>query len=61
MIDRQQLINTIKNGDSITNRLILKVDGSFALVPYNSSEDADTFLDLDYVARWETFDAGNSY
>lgn len=62
MMDRQQLINTIKNGDdSITNRLILRVDGIFALVPYDSSEDADAFLDLDYVARWETFDAGNGY
>lgn len=62
MIDRQQLINTIKNGDdSIDKRLILKVDGIFELVPYDSNEDEDAFLDLDYVARWETLDARNDY
>ena len=32
----------------------------FALVPYDSSR-CGCLLDLDYVARWETFDAGNGY
>lgn len=58
----QQLIGVIAAGDdSISNRLILKLDGRFELLPYETTEDALAFDKLKYVTRWETFDSGNEY
>lgn len=58
----QQLISVIAAGDnSISNRLILKLDGRFELLPYETTEDALAFDKLKYVTRWGTFDSGNDY
>ncbi|MCT2534660.1 hypothetical protein NC661_05615 [Aquibacillus koreensis] len=62
MVKRQQLVNVISKGnDTIDNRLILKQNGDFELVPFQTSEDAHNFDLLDFVTRWETFNAGNDY
>jgi len=62
MPTRQQLVNEIKEGnDNFNNRLILKLNGEFEIVPFHTSEDAQNFELLEYVTRWETFDAGNDY
>lgn len=57
-----QLQQTIAQGDdSINNRLILNVNGDFELRPFNDATDDYNFQRLNYVTRWETFDAGNDY
>lgn len=57
MINRDQLIRVLKNGDvNVDSRLILKTDGNFELVPFETSLDAENFDDLNYVTRWRTFD-----
>lgn len=62
MLDRQQLVDTIAGGnDSYDNRLILKTNGEFEIIRYRDAQDALLFERLDYVTRWETFDAGNDY
>lgn len=49
------------HNDSIDNRLILKLDGDFKVVPFNSQNDISNFETMDYITRWETLDAGNDY
>jgi len=60
MPDKNQLIDVIKKGnDKIDKRLILKKDGRFEIIPYQCEQDIEQFSKLDYVTRWETWDAGN--
>lgn len=62
MVKRPQLVNVISKGnDTIDSRLILKLNGDFELIPIQTSDDAHNFESLNYVTRWETFDAGNDY
>ena len=56
---REQLKEVIKNGDDSKNkRLILKENGEFELI-YDLEKVSPS--EMDYVTRWETFDAGNDY
>jgi len=60
--NKQQLIDTIANGDdNISNRLVLKDNGMFELLPFETGQDVINFERQDYVTKWETFDSGSGY
>ena len=55
----KQLQSIIENGDdSHDNVLILNLSGDFELVV---GSGAEAVKGLNYVSRWETFDASNDY
>lgn len=58
----EQLAKVIASGDdSVLNRLVLKTDGHFELIPIETVEDDLNFHKMTFVTRWEAFDAGNDY
>ena len=55
---RQQLISVIAKGDyKVDNVLILKTNGEFELI---QGAGAEAVKHINYVTRWETFDAASS-
>lgn len=58
--NKENLIEIIKNGDdSHHNVLVLNSDGSFELINGYGIEDVQAVKGNNYVARWETCEAGN--
>ncbi|AJA48665.1 hypothetical protein CPAST_c25960 [Clostridium pasteurianum DSM 525 = ATCC 6013] len=57
--DKEQLRQVIANGnDNVDNILLLNRDGNFILF---QGAGGGAVEHLDYVTRWETFDAGSDY
>lgn len=57
--NRSQLVSVIANGnDNVSNVLIIRIDGNFELV---QGSGASAVEHLNYVSRYETFDATNDY
>lgn len=62
MPNYNQLQHVIAQGnDTNYNRLVLNLNGDFELHLFNNAGDQIKFDQLNYVTRWETFDAGNDY